>query len=71
MSALRLILSVLTAITKIPGLLRWIGSLFEKSFEERLEEIKIAEENLKSAQTPLEQDEALKKITRNLNSSNK
>jgi hypothetical protein len=69
MSAIRLILSVLTAITKIPGLLRWIGSLFEKSFEERLEEIKIAEENLKSAQSSLEQDEAIKKITRNLNSS--
>lgn len=69
--SLKVLLSVLTAITKIPGLLRWIGSLFEKTFEERYKEILEAEKELKTTNDPDKQDEALKTISSNLRSGDR
>lgn len=71
MNAFRFLILLATAITRLPGLLRWIGGLFEKSLEERLAEVKEAEAKLKTATTPEDQDEALKKISINLHSSDR
>jgi hypothetical protein len=71
MNADRLLAVVLTVITKLPGLLRWIGGLFDKSLEERLSEVRAAEKELKSAVTKEQEDAAIRKISNNLHSSDR
>jgi hypothetical protein len=67
--SLKALTLVLTAITRLPGLLRWIGELFSKSLIDRLEEVKKAEKELVDAKTVEQEDEAIKKIRSNLHSS--
>ena len=68
MTYFRIFFSVLTAITKIPDLIRWVGGLFEKSFEERFREIEQAEKDLQVSNDPVKQDEAIKTISNNFRS---
>lgn len=62
MSYLRLLTAFLTAITQLPGLLRWIGKLFDKSLSEQLKEVEEAEKALQGAKDEASRDSALKRV---------
>lgn len=67
MSYLRLLVAFLTATTKLPGLLRWIGKLFDKSLQEQLQEVEEAEKALQEAKDEPSRDSALKSVKDSVN----
>lgn len=62
MSYLRFLTAFLAAITKLPGLLRWIGKIFDKSLVEQLKEVEEAEKALQGAKDEAFRDSALKRV---------